>query len=124
MSLPIPLSVLSHLPFPVPILCSVPFPGPFLTALRVRFTLAIVIVIAIARTARNTARRSGICPDFIIILIIDLLISIQWSNGQEVAWLVLLAAWRLNLCPGIIATIQREMLAGGFNSPRAGCQWI
>jgi len=114
-SLPLPLS------FPLPILCSLPFPCPFLTALRVLLTFAIVIVIAIARTAPSTARRSGIGPVLIIIILVDYLIPIQWSNGQEVAWLVLSAAWWLHLCPEIIATVSREMLAGGFNLSRAGC---
>jgi hypothetical protein len=117
-SLPLPL------PFPLPVLCSLPFPSLFLTSLRVLLTLAIVNVIAIARTAPSTARRSGIRPVLIIIILVDYLIPIQWSNGQEVAWLVLLAAWWLNLCPQIIATVPRETLAGGFNLPRAGCLQI
>jgi len=33
---------------------------------------------------------------------------------------VLLAAWRLNLCPEIIATLPRETLAIAFNLSRAG----
>jgi len=98
-----------------------PFPGPVLTALRVLLTLAIVIVIAIARTAPSTAQPSGIGPVLIIIIFVDYLIPIQWSNGQEVAWLVLPAAWWLNLCPEIIATLPRETLAGAFNLSRAGC---
>jgi len=117
-SLPLPL------PFPVHVLCSLPFPGPFHTSLRVLLTLAIVIVIAIGRTALSTAPRSGICPFLIIIIVVDYLIPIQWSNGQEVAWIVLLAAWWLNLCPEIIATVPRESLAGAFNLPRAGCMPI
>jgi len=36
------------------------------------------------------------------------------------AWLVLPAAWRLNLCAGIIASISGESLAGALNFPRAG----
>jgi hypothetical protein len=77
-------------------LCTLPFPGPCLTALRI-LTVAVVIVIAIARTAPSTAHPSAICPVLIIIILNDCLISIQPSNGQEVAWLVLLAAWRLKL---------------------------
>jgi hypothetical protein len=46
------------------------------------------------------------------------------ANSQEVAWLVLPAAWRLNHCPEIIATIQRETLSGTFNLSRAGCLGI
>jgi len=98
-------------------LCSLPFPSPFLTALRVLLTLAIVIVIVIARTAPSTARRSGIRPVLIIIILIDYLIPIQWSNGQEVTWFVLLAAWRLNLCPWIIATVPRETLTVRLTFP-------
>jgi hypothetical protein len=75
-------------------------------------------------TAHSTAWHSGICPVVIIIILIDYLIPIQWSNGQGVAWLVLPAAWRLNLCPEIIATVLREMLTGAFNLPRAGCPRI
>jgi hypothetical protein len=59
-------------------------------------------------------------PVLIIIILIDYLILIQWSNGQEVAWLVLLAARRLNLYPEIIATIPRETLTSEFNLSRAG----
>jgi hypothetical protein len=47
-----------------------------------------------------------------------------WSNGQEVAWFVLPAAWRLNLWPEIIAIELRETLMGAFNLPRAGCMLI
>jgi hypothetical protein len=59
-----------------------------------------------------------------IIILVHYLIPFQWSNGQEVAWLVLLAAWWLNLCPMIIATVPREMLASAFNLPQAGCVGI
>jgi len=119
--LPFPLPILSRLPFPLPIVCSLPIPGPFLTALRVLLTLAVVIVIAIARTAPSTTRRTGICPVVIIIILVDYFIPIQWSNCQEVAWFVLPTAWRLNLCPEIIATVPRETLTSAFNLPRAGC---
>jgi hypothetical protein len=74
--------------------------------------------------APSTAWRTGICPVVIIIFLLDYLIPIQWSNAQEVAWFVLPAAWNLNLCPGIIATIPRETLTGAFNLPRAGCLQI
>jgi hypothetical protein len=84
-------------------------------------TLAILIITAIARRAPSTARRFGIRPVLSIIILVYYLIPIQWSNGQELAWLVLLAAWWLNLCPEIIATLQRESLAGEFNLPRPGC---
>ena len=45
----------------------------------------------------------------------------QWSNGQEVAWIVLPTAWGLNLGPEIIATVPSKMLTGAFNLPQAGC---
>jgi hypothetical protein len=61
-------------------------------------------------------RCSGITPNIIIILV-DYLIPIQWANGQEVAWFIPLADWRLNLCPELIATIRREMLTGACNLP-------
>jgi hypothetical protein len=95
--LPFPLPILSRLPCPLPILCSLPFHSPFLTALRVLLTLAVVIVIAIARTAPSTARRTGIRPVVIIIILIDYLIPIQWSNGPEVAQFGLPTAWWFNL---------------------------
>jgi len=47
-----------------------------------------------------------------------------WSNCQEVAWLALLAAWWLNLYPGINATEPRETHTGEFNHFRAGCRRI
>jgi hypothetical protein len=114
-SLPLPL------PFPLPILCSFPFPGPFLTALLVFLTLAVVIAIVIARTAPSTAQPAGIRPVLIIIILVDYLIQILWSNGHEVAWLVLPAAWRLNHCPEIIATLPGETLTGACNLSQAGC---
>jgi len=122
--LPLPLSVLSRLPFPLPILRFLLFPVSFLTALRIFFTFAIIIVIAIARTAASNARRSGICAVLIIIILINYRTPIQWSNGQEIPWFVLPAAWQLNPCPEIITTIPRETLAGAFNLPQAGCLWI
>jgi len=75
---------------------------------------------AIARTAPSTAWPSGIHPGLIIIILVNYLIPIQWSNSQEVAWLVLPAALWLNLCPEIIATLTTEMLTGAFNLPRSG----
>jgi len=66
------------------------------------------------------ARRSGIRPVPIIASLAGYLITIQWSNGQEVAWLVLPAARWLNLCPETIATLPTEKLAGALNLPRAG----
>jgi hypothetical protein len=120
-SLPLPLAfplpVLSRLPFPLPLLCSLPFPGPFLTTLCVLLTLAVVIGIAITRTAPSTTRCTGSRPVLIIIKLVDYLISIQWSNSQEVARFVLAADWRLNLCPEIMATVPRNTLTGAFNLP-------
>jgi hypothetical protein len=108
-------------PFTLPLPLPLPFPSPFLTALRVLLTLAIVIVIAIARAAPSTTRRSGIRPVLITIIVVNYLNAIQWSDGQDIAWLVLPAAWWLNLCPETIATIPRESLACAFNLPRDGC---
>jgi len=87
-------------------------------------TFSVVIVSAIARMDPFTTWQSGIRPVLIIIILIDHLIPIQWSNGQEVAWLVLPAGWQLDLCPGIIVTVHRNTLAGALNLPRAGCLWI
>ena len=107
--------------FPLPILCSLPVRGSVLTALRVLVTLGVFIVIAIARLAPSSARCSGICPVLNFIILVNHLIPNQWYNGQEDAWFVLLAAWRLNLCPEIIGSVSREMLPGAFNLPQAGC---
>jgi hypothetical protein len=96
-SLPLLFLCCLPLPFPLPILSTLPSQGSFLTALLVLLTLAVVIVIAMARTAPATARVSGIHPDLIIIIIVDYIIPIQRSKGYEVAWLVLPAAWWLNL---------------------------
>ena len=115
MSHPLPI------PFSLPVLCSLPFPGPLLTALCVLLTLAIVIVIAIARKATSSSRRSGIRPVIIIIILVDYLIPIRRANSQQVAWLVLPAAWWLNHCPEIITTVPRESLSSDCNLPRAGC---
>jgi hypothetical protein len=59
-------------------------------------------------------------PVLIIIILIDYLIPNLWFNGHDVAWFVLMAAWWLNLCAEIIATVPRETLAGAFNLPQAG----
>jgi uncharacterized membrane protein len=79
--------------------------------------VAVIIVIAIAMKTPSPARCSGIRPVVIIIILIDYLIPIQWSNSQSVAWFVLLAAGRLNLCREIIATIPTEMLTCALNLP-------
>jgi hypothetical protein len=55
-----------------------------------------------------------------MIILVDYLSPIRWFNGQEVAWLVLPAAWWLNICTEIIATLPRELLAGVLHLPRAG----
>jgi len=87
LSLPIPLPSLHFLPlplpFPLPILCSLSFPGLFLTAVHDFLTLPVVIVIAIARTASSTARRSGIKSGFILIDLVDYLIPIQWAKTRK-----------------------------------------
>jgi hypothetical protein len=76
---------------------------------------------AIARIAPSLARRARICPVLILIILVDHLISIQWSHGQEVGRFVLAAAWRLNRCAEIIATAQSETLTGAFILARVGC---
>jgi hypothetical protein len=119
-SLPLPILCCLFLSFPLLILFTLPFPSSFHTALHVLLTLVVVIVIAIAGTALSTARPSRIRQVLIIIILIDYLIPTQWSNGQEVAWLVLPAPRWLNLCHEIIATVPTEMLAGAFNLPHAG----
>jgi len=122
--LPFPHPILSRLSIPLPILCSLPIPGPFLTTLRVLLTFTIVIVIAITRLILSPTGCTGIGPVLFIIILIDYLIQIQWSNGQQVAWLVLLAAWRLNYCPEIIATRPRGALTTALHHLRAGCLQI
>jgi len=67
-----------------------------------------------------TARRVSIRPALIINFLIDYLISIQLSTYQEVACIVLLAVWRLNHRPDIIAAVPREPFAGACNLPQAG----
>jgi hypothetical protein len=114
-SLPLPL------PVPLRVSFSLPFPSPFLTALQVIHTVCIVILIGIARPPPFTARRTVICPIVTIIILVGYRIQLQWSNGQDVAWVVHPAAWQLNHCTGIIATLPREMLTSVFNPPLAGC---
>jgi hypothetical protein len=63
----------------------------------------------------------GICPVLIINILIGYLITIQWSNGQELACLVLPAGQLLNDCTEIITTIPRNILTGECNRSRAGC---
>jgi len=60
------------------------------------------------------------CTVLIIHIFVDYLIAIQLLHGQVVAWLVLVAACQLNLCPEVIATVPRETLTSAFNLPRAG----
>jgi hypothetical protein len=74
--------------------------------------------------APSTAWHCGIRPVLIIIIPVDYLIRIQWSNSQEITWFVKPAAWRLNLCPEMITTVPRELLTAVFNLPRAGCLQI
>jgi hypothetical protein len=66
----------------------------------------------------------GFCPVLIIIILVDYLNTIQWSNSLQVAWVVLPALWWLNLSPEFNAAVPREKLAGAFNIPRAGCKRI
>jgi hypothetical protein len=69
--------------------------------------------------APATAWHCAIRP--VPIILDDYIFLIQWSDSLEVTWLVLLAAWRLNLCPEIIGTVQRETLAGALDLPQADC---
>jgi hypothetical protein len=89
--------------------------------LRVVLTLAVVFLIAIDRMTPSTAALSRIHPVLIIIIRVEYPIPFQWSDSQDVAWLVLLAAWRLNLWTANIATVPRETLTGVFNVPQVGC---
>jgi hypothetical protein len=95
-------------------------PGPIPTTIGVLFTLAVVIVITIPRRYFFTAQPLRITPVLIIIILVDYLILIQLSNSLEVAWLVLPAAWWLNLCSEIITTLPRETLAVALNLPQGG----
>ena len=63
-------------------------------------------------------------PVLIIIILVDYLIPIQWSDGQEVAWFLPPVGWLLNLCPEIITSVRRETLTGAFNLPLAVCLLI
>jgi hypothetical protein len=89
----------------------------FLTAMHILIALAVANVITIATMAASTAWHTGIRSVLIIIIVVHYLIPIQWSSSQEVAWLVLLAAWWLNHCPEIIATVPRATLTSAFNLP-------
>jgi hypothetical protein len=86
----------------------------------VLLTLTIIIFVAIPRTALSITRHSGICTDFIIIILVNYLIPIQRSNGQDVAWLVLPAPRSLNIYTEIIATVRTTTLGGAFNLPGNG----
>jgi hypothetical protein len=82
------------------------------------------VVIGIANTlkAPSTARCSGISSSVIIIIVLlDYVIPILWSNGLGVARFVLQAASCLNLCAAIIPTLPTEMVNGSFNLTRADC---
>jgi hypothetical protein len=46
---------------------------------------------AIARTAPYTAGHSEIRPVLISIILVEYVIPIQWFNGYEISWFVLLA---------------------------------
>jgi hypothetical protein len=118
-SLPHPPLFLCWLPLPfhLRILCTLPVPGDSLNTLGVVVTLVVVIVLVIDSMAPSIAWCSGIRPVFIIIIVFDYLILLQWSNCQQVAWLVLRAAWWLILCSKIMSTVPREMLAGAVNHP-------
>jgi len=56
-------------------------------------------------SASSTAQCPRILPFLTIIILIDYLIPTQCYNGQAVAWVVLPAAWWLNRCSEMIATV-------------------
>jgi len=85
--------------------------------MRILPALDIVLVIAIARMACSTTRRTGILPVVIINILVDYLISAQWSQSEEVTWFVNPAAWPVNLCPEINAAISTEMITGSHTLP-------
>jgi hypothetical protein len=63
-------------------------------------------------------------PVVIIIILVNYILPILQSNGQEVTWFVLPAAWWLILGPEIITTVPSKTLTTAFNLPQAGCQRI
>jgi hypothetical protein len=60
-------------------------------------------------------------PVPIVNIVGEYLIRIQWFTRQECAWCVLLAAWWLNFCPDIVATVQRGTLTSALHLLQAGC---
>jgi hypothetical protein len=71
--------------------------------------------------APATTLCSGIRPVVFIIIFVNLLILIQWSNRQDVAWLVLPAASQFNFGPVNITMVPREMHTGASNLLHLGC---
>jgi len=120
----LPLPLLFPVPLHLFIWCSLLFPGPSLIALCALLTLTTVIVITIARTALSISQCTRIPPVPIIIILVNYLIPTPWSNGQEVIWFVLLAAWWFNLCPEVITTLPTDTLSSAFNLPQDGCLQI
>jgi hypothetical protein len=121
---PFPIPLLRPLRYSHPGLSSLPFPGPFLTTLRVFLSLAVINVIAIAKTALPTGHHTGICPVLILINLIDDLnpnLSFNWQAGIG---LIKPAVWSLNLCHAMIGTLPRETFASAYNPSQAGCLWI
>jgi hypothetical protein len=74
------------------------------------------------KSTSSTNRRSVICPVLALFILIDYIILIHWSNGLDIAWLVLPAAGWLNHCPEIIATLPRATLAVALIMPQEYCQ--
>jgi hypothetical protein len=70
--------------------------------------------------ALSPTQCSRIRPVLINLILLDNHIPSQWSNSQQVAWLVLPAAWGLNLRPEIITTGMRETLTSALTLPQAG----
>jgi hypothetical protein len=70
--------------------------------------------------APSPTRRSRIRSVLISIIPVEFIITIQWWNGRQFAWLAPPAAVRLNLCTEILATIPTEMLTGVINIALSG----
>jgi hypothetical protein len=73
-----------------------------------------IILITIATMAPSTTLHSGGREVLVIIILVNYLIPIQWSEGLDVACLVLPAAWWCNLSAEIVDTVPRGMITGAF----------
>jgi hypothetical protein len=77
--------------------------------------------IGMPRPAPSTSQRSGIRSVLLSIFLVDVYTLICPFDGQQVAWLLLLAAWLLNLYPEMITTVTRETFNGESIVSRADC---